>query len=283
MSSWAGLVASGVQWAAQLPGVQAGRLDAARSLLSVGDSSSLIAAAELVTESLGGREGGEYARWLRETVGSMNVEDSAVLEALIALGVPVATTNYDGLIEQASGWERLTWLDGAAMQRALQGDEEAVVHLHGHWRVARSVILGIRSYEELAVSGPAQGLQRAMGTMNSLLFVGVGDGASDPNFLALRMWLAATLPGSEYRHYRLCLSKEIGALSREHGPDERILPLGYGESHEELAGFLARLGAAPARGMERRVALGAPQRPCCRRDRSRSAEMTRLRSWLRGC
>jgi hypothetical protein len=225
-SSWAGLVSAGVQWVSQLPGVPAGRLDAARSLLSVGESSSLIAAAELVTESLGGRKGGEYGRWLRETVGSLQVEDSAVLDALIALGVPVATTNYDGLIEQASGWERVTWLDGAAMQRALQGDDQAVVHLHGHWRAPSSVILGIRSYEELASSGPAQALQRAMATMGSLLFVGVGDGASDPNFGALRKWLAATFPGSGYRHYRLCLNSEIEALSREHQPDERILPLG---------------------------------------------------------
>jgi hypothetical protein len=148
LSSWSELIASGVEFAARLPGVPPGRLEAARSLLGVGDSSGLISAAELVTESLGGREGGEYARWLRETVGSLELRDRSVPDALAALGVPLATTNYDELIEKACGWERVTWLEGAAMQRALQRDERAVVHLHGHWRTARSVILGVRSYEE---------------------------------------------------------------------------------------------------------------------------------------
>jgi tetratricopeptide (TPR) repeat protein len=264
LSSWSGLIASGLTCAAQLPGVQQGRLDAVRSLLDVGDSSALVSAAELVTEMLGGPEGGEYARWLQETVGSLALEDRSVPEALVALGVPVATTNYDDLIERASpGWERVTWLDGGgAMQRAMQGDEQAVVHLHGHWRAAHSVILGIRSYEELIKNGPTQSLQRAMATMNSLLFVGVGDGASDPNFGPLRRWLAATFPGSQYRHYRLCRNSEVEALSAEHAPQERIFPVGYGDRHEHLAGFLGDLAAAPrlrprAAGAENATGAGA--------------------------
>jgi tetratricopeptide (TPR) repeat protein len=247
LSSWSGLIASGLEHASQLPGAQQGRLDAVRSLLGVDDSGALVSAAELVTDALGGREGGEYARWLRETVGSLGLEDRSVPQALVALGVPVATTNYDDLIERASpGWERVTWLDGGgAMQPALQGDERAVVHLHGHWRSAHSVILGIRSYEELTKNGPTQSLQRAMATMNSLLFVGVGDGASDPNFGPLRKWLATTFPGSQYRHYRLCLNSEVEALSAEHGPEERIFPVGYGNRHEDLAGFLSDLATVP--------------------------------------
>lgn len=146
----------------------------------------MISAAELVTEALGGRDGGEYARWLHETVGALELQDSSVPDALGSLGIPVATTNYDGLIEQVTGWDRVTWRDGGAIQRALQGADRAVVHLHGHRRAARSVVLGIRSYEELAHNGATRALERGMSTMNSLLFVGVGDGASDPNLGALR-------------------------------------------------------------------------------------------------
>ncbi len=243
LSSWRGLIESGIERISQLPGVAPERVDAARTLLNAGDSGSFVLAAELVSESLGGRDDGEYARWLRETVGSLQLRDASVLEALVALGVPIATTNYDGLLEQVSGWERVTWRDGAAMQRALQGDERAVVHLHGHWRSPRSVILGVRSYDELEVSGLAQGLQRAMAAMSSLMFVGFGEGASDPNFLALRQWLAATLAGGEYRHYRLCLNGEVESLGEAHGMHERIVPLGYGDRHEDLAGFLR--GLAP--------------------------------------
>jgi len=259
LSSWSGLIASGLEHASQLLGVRQAQLNDARLPLDAGDSGALILAAELMTEALGGREGAEYARWLRETVGSLELEDPSVPEALVALGVPIATTNYDGLIERASGWERVTWLDGGgAMQWGLQGGEQAVVHLHGHWRVPHSVILGVRSYEELAKSGPAQGLQRAMATMNSLLFVGVGDGASDPNFGPLRKWLAATFPDSQYRHYRLCLNSEVEALSAEHSP-ERIFPVGYGDSHGDLAGFLGEL-ATVSRSSPRATGGGCPDR-----------------------
>ena len=124
LSSWSGLIDSGLEHAETLVGVEPGLLDAVRSLLGVGNSSALISAAELVTEMLGSRGGGEYARWLRETVGSLKLVDPAVPEALMSLGAPVATTNYDDLLREASSrWERVTWLDGSAVQRALQGDE----------------------------------------------------------------------------------------------------------------------------------------------------------------
>jgi tetratricopeptide (TPR) repeat protein len=252
LSSWSGLVASGIEHAQELGGVEQARLDAARLLLGVGDSSALISAAELVSEMLGGRDGGEYARWLQETVGSLELVDRSVPEALLALGAPVATTNYDDLIKKASpDLERVTWIEGGAVLRALQGDDRAVVHLHGHWREPRSVVLGVRSYEELGRNGPAQALQRAMATMGSLLFVGVGDGASDPNFGALRKWLVQTFPDNRYRHFRLCLNGEVEALGAEHDAGERVFPVGYGDSHDDLADFLR--GLAPAAGQLSRV------------------------------
>lgn len=205
-------------------------MQAARSLLAAGDVESLILAAEIVTQSLGGAGGGEMAAWLRETVGSFELLERAVPVALAGLGVPLATTNYDDLLERATGWERVTWRAGAGAQHALQDpDERVVVHLHGHWRETQSVILGVRSYERLGGDGPAQALQRAMATMSSLLFVGVGDGASDPNFAALRSWLASTFPGSEMRHFRLCLDDEVQELSASHRPEQRIVAVGYGQ------------------------------------------------------
>jgi tetratricopeptide (TPR) repeat protein len=214
-------------------------MQAARSLLAAGDVQSLIVAAEIVTQSLGGAGGGEMAAWLRETVGAFELREPAVPIALAGLGVPLATTNYDDLLEHATGWERVTWRAGAGAQHALQDPaERVVVHLHGHWREAQSVILGVRSYQQLADAGPAQAMQRAMATMSSLLLVGVGDGASDPNLAALRSWLADTFPGSEMRHFRLCLNEEVEGLSALHRPEERIVAVGYGDAHADLAGFL---------------------------------------------
>jgi tetratricopeptide (TPR) repeat protein len=250
-----------------LPGVAAERVRAARSLVAAGDSASLISAAEVVTDSLGGRHGGEYAKWLKATVGSLKVVDDSVIQAIVDLGVPIATTNYDGLIERVSGWERVTALDGAAMQRALQGEEQAIVHLHGHWRVPASVVLGVRSYEMLAGSAVLQSLQMAMAAMHSLLFIGVGDGASDPNVGALRRWMASTFPDSEFRHFRLCLDPEVGPLSTFHASEERIVPISYGTHHDELPAFLRTLSGvtsdvpAPPPRTERAPNPALPARP----------------------
>lgn len=110
------------------------------------------------------------------------------------------------------------------------------------------MILGVRSYEQLGSDGPAQALQRAMATMSSLVFVGVGDGASDPNIAALRSWLANTFPGSEMRHFRLCLNEEVERLSALHRPEERIVAVGYGDAHADLTGFPGDLVCANAAG-----------------------------------
>ncbi len=106
-----------------------------------------------------------------------------------------------------------------------------------------SVVLGIRSYEAVLGDAAAQGLQRAMASLRSLLFVGFGAGLEDPNFEALRAWLASTFPGSEYRHFRLCRDGEFTAVTAVHQREERILAVCYGAGHAALAPFLATLAS----------------------------------------
>lgn len=272
-STWTGLLESGIEWMAQLPGTRSALVEGTRSFLRAGTATSLILAAEAVTQALDDRAGGEYARWLRETVGQLAPEDPSVIEALVGLGVPIATTNYDSLIERVSGWERVTWREAAGMQRALQGDDDAVVHLHGHWRDPLSVVLGVKSYEELTASGVPQMLQRAIVAMASLLFVGMGMGLADPNFGPLRAWLATTFPGAEYRHYRLCLTDEVDELIELHAPEERILPVAYGDRHDQLGEFLRGLGSASAR-------TSVARRTDARGFTSTPAPSSRLEAWI---
>jgi hypothetical protein len=104
---------------------------------------------------------------------------------------------------------------------------------------------GIRSYQHVLGGASAQSIQQALAAMCSLVFVGMGDGAGDPNFKALRRWMVATFPDTEYRHFRLCLNSEVSALEREHAQGERIVPLGFGDGHEELITFLRDLGGDP--------------------------------------
>ena len=195
-----------------------------------------------------------------------------MLSALPALDLRFATTNYDGLIEQAlPGLEAVTWRDGEKVQQAIGGDRRAVVHLHGYWDEPESVVLGIRSYDAVMGSETAQALQRALVLTSSLLLVGVGAGLEDPNFEALRGWLAAVLPGSRYQHYRLVSESEVDDATRVHAIGENVRVVCYGATHADLAPFLESLAppaapvARPGSGVAHRRAVPGrlPPRPRC--------------------
>jgi hypothetical protein len=52
-----------------------------------------------------------------------------VLQALAGLGVPLATTNYDGLLEALTGRPVVTWRQSALFEQVLRGDHETILHL----------------------------------------------------------------------------------------------------------------------------------------------------------
>jgi hypothetical protein len=246
VASWTGLLEDGVArceglgW--PLPTGWGGRT---RAQIESGDVEELLLAAEAVTGRLGGREHGEYSRWLKETVGGLHASDLGVLEALQDLGGILATTNYDGLLEQVTRRPAVTWQDQARAQAVLRGDEQAIVHLHGYWQEPSSVVLGVRSYEQLLGAEHAQAMQQAMATMGTLLFVGFGAGLADPSFGALRAWMGRLFRSGQYRHFRLTTDGEVAALQAEHSQDERVFVLGCGPTHADLAPFLRQLAPAP--------------------------------------
>jgi len=222
----------------------------------------MISAAEAVTDELGGRKDGKYRRWLEDTVGALEVQDRSVLEAIAGLGLPIATTNYDGLLEAVTGWSPVTWKDPALVQKALREKPppKKILHLHGYWEQPESVVLGIRSYEDLLRDEAAQALQTAVGTLKSLIFIGCGAGLEDPNFGALLAWLGKCFSGSSFRHFRLCLDSELDDLRAQHGKaKDRVMPVAYGADHGELAGFLQDL--APPSASAPSLATTSPDAP----------------------
>ena len=122
----------------------------AREELDSKSPGSMLYPADKVTETLGGRNGREYRFWLRETVGSLEPTYPGVIEALVDIGAPILTTNYDGLLEAVGNLRPVTWRDDlAGSRRLLSGETRGVLHLHGFWDQPESVVLGIRSYDEV--------------------------------------------------------------------------------------------------------------------------------------
>jgi hypothetical protein len=240
-ASWQGMVLDGVRRCEELGLVPTEWSDRRRGDVASGDLDELLGAAELVARKLGAPRGGDYTRFLRETAGSLRICDSALPSALCALHVPLATTNYDGILEEISGLEPVTWRDLARVQRILSGDEKAILHLHGHWRDQESVVFGVRSYEDVLRNEGAQAVLRQLPLQYSLLFVGCGDGLRDPNFGSLLAWMRKVLPDTERRHFRLVRASEEAVLRPLHPPEGRIFLQRYGAEYEDLVPFLRSL------------------------------------------
>lgn len=254
-AGWIGLLRHGVQRIVELGWAPPGRwaeracesLDEAQR--GEGDVNTLLGVAEDITQYLGAPDNGEWGRWLENTVGSLKATEAGkeVLAAIAGLGVPIATTNYDGLLESATGDPPVTWEETGAVVKFLNREQAGVLHLHGSWKKPGSVVLGIRDYQRVLGAGTAQHVQRVLPTVHSLLYIGCGAGLSDPNFGKLREWIGETLRTAHHRHFRLAREgPELEAVRKEHDRDERTFALAYGSAFEHLAPFLRELASAAA-------------------------------------
>jgi tetratricopeptide (TPR) repeat protein len=269
-ASWKGLLESGVEYCRALDHTldQAWEESVKRDIHSP-RMEDLLSAAERISSILGAPGGGEYRSWLRSTIGQLQATDRRVLRALRDLQVPLTTTNYDGLLEEETGLPPITWRDGPRVVDWLQGEEDGILHWHGFWRDAESVVLGIRANQEIINDARTQAAIRALLATKVLLFVGFGAGLGDPNFTRLRKWMADFLAGARTCHYRLALRQELHDVEAEHAPDERIKVIEFGERFDDLAGFLQDLCPPRAKPpVDRTVqpaapSLRIPPRPPC--------------------
>ncbi|WAS96399.1 SIR2 family NAD-dependent protein deacylase [Nannocystis punicea] len=252
MASWDGLIRSGLERAHALGKFPAEELADYKKQLDHTRHGALIHVASVVEDTLGAPDQGEFRRWLRETVGTFvsNLRDRSVLDAIAdhqKRGVLLATTNYDLLLEHVTGLSEVTWRDLPGIDRTLrERDDPQVIHLHGAWRRPESVVLGIKSYEDVCRDPYAQRLLAALRTDRTFVFIGCGAGLTDPNLGAFLKWTATVFAGSEARHYRLCRDSEVEAVRGEHPDGQRIFPLSYGPKHADLAPFLLSLLPSPA-------------------------------------
>ena len=242
LASWTGLLHHGVtyceQWVkADLP---RGWAKAVRAEINVGDCGSLIGAGTKIEEKLKAPEG-LYITWLQSSVGALKIVDDSVLAAIATLGLPIATTNYDRLLETITSQPAVNWTQRHKVQPILRGDAKGIIHLHGDWDDPKSVVLGHRTYAAVERDPHAQAILREIFASRTVLLVGFGGGLSDPNFGPLLKWVAEAFASSTYPHFLLCLEKDLKSLKLDHP----IQPLDYGKTHADLAPFLRSL--APSR------------------------------------
>lgn len=257
-ASWSGLIKAGLRYCAETdPALPLGWADQeSRSLDSAaasGDPARLIAIATTVEHRLGGadRSAGDWRAWLERTIGRLEVADDSIVEALHALGRGrLATCNYDDVLAR-DGHPPVPWTDIPEVIRVLMRDDDGIVHLHGHWKTPRSVVLGYCAYSDVLEHQAAQALQRALASLASFVFVGFGAGLEDPNFGALLDWMGETFPERGAHHFRLVRDDEVGRVQASGGKN-RIAVLGYGSTHAALVEFLRTLAVDAGLSRDRR-------------------------------
>jgi hypothetical protein len=253
-SSWAGLIENGIQRS-----VDEGVRDIDWAARALGDVKSgilpdMIVAAEKVTAALQDKPG-LYGAWLEDTIGSLECKDSTLPDELARLagsGALIVTTNYDDILAEAAGLPVLTEADGTVeLRKVVKRQKSAVVHLHGHWEKPATVVFGTGSYSRIADSVTVKTFMTTLLYADTMVFVGVGDGLSDPNFEGLRGWCALILGSSGDPHYRLARKADMATSASQHEASENINVVSYGADFSELAPFLASISApVPTRGSQ---------------------------------
>lgn len=237
-STWHGLLTSGIGFAQASRKLDEDTADLFRGVLDEGATSDdyLDIADELVA-SLGGKESGDFLEWLVRDVGNLRIQDDRVLQAILNLNLPIITTNYDRLLEQAGNRDYVTWTRSPLFQQVVAGTSNAIGHLHGYYTDPPSIVLTRDSYSLFLRDEYVQALRHAMSAINIVVYVGFGEGISDPNFSSLRAWVQDTMPTQSLKHYRLCRQSELERLQDEHR-NEIIVPVPYGSEYTDLGAFL---------------------------------------------
>ncbi|HXH37940.1 MAG TPA: SIR2 family protein, partial [Thermoanaerobaculia bacterium] len=246
-ASWTGLLRHAIDYARSLGLMTEPVANLTRQQIESGDLDLLLGAAQTVRVKLGN----DFRAWLQDSVGKLTVKHAEVVDALHAVGMTLATTNYDHLL----GGPAIPWTDAAAVEEVLRGRRKGVIHLHGDYEHPESVILDLRSYAQVVSSRHANAILSAVRTLKTLVFVGCGDGLADPHFDEFFRWTEDALADSPFRHFILCRAKDVDELRRKHPPERKLYPLPYGAGYEELSLFLRSLAPeneepAPAKPSE---------------------------------
>jgi tetratricopeptide (TPR) repeat protein len=243
--TWAALIESGITRVVGLDEDEEDWASYSRSRLKKNKVSDWIKVADEVTERLGGCGNAEFGDWIETSVGHLKTSSCRLLEAIKWLGCPVATTNYDDILASDLGVPPITWDDPEQVHRLLLGSLSGVLHLHGHWRKPKTVILGSSSYEALNADRKKTVLSEFAALDRSLVYVGCSaDGLSDPDFTHLAAFMTdwqETAP----RSYWLVRSDQRADAKEMLGVDNpRLFPIAFGADYTELPPFLKKLGAS---------------------------------------
>jgi hypothetical protein len=252
LATWSGLVAFGLQRCVDVERISRERAAALQARARTSVANTVIVCQEIEAAL---RRAGEWERFWFDFNRSLRVVDGSVGRALAGLRVPLITTNYDSLLEQATGRRSVTWHHPEQIERVMSGYVDDVVHVHGVHDQPDTLVFGRDGYRKYQADGRVRATLQALQVLRPHVYIGCGGGLKDPYFRRHFGWLRATIGSSSLRHFRLCTESEKAELRLTH-PSDRLMLVSYGRTHADLPGFLERLAPRPARERHRLVAVG---------------------------
>lgn len=248
--TWKGLLLDGLSHCKDIDPDSSTMIDALTTSLSGKPKAKdfLRAATEIETTM---KDSGRYTAWLNDCLEGLKPTRPELIDAMGTVGAPILTTNYDTLIARTLGRDAVAWTNADQLGKVARGETRQILHLHGVYNQADSVVLGWPSYTKVADHTPSALLKHAIGLMKSFVFIGCGvDGLTDPDLGPFFKTYGAIFGTG--RHFRICHKDEAAATP--HG----IKAVTY-DDHGKLAELLRGL-APPAK------AVAAP-RPAYRLER----------------
>lgn len=231
-STWVGLLKNGIQYCFDnnISGCNQTWFETMNMLLILNDVNQWIHVAETITQKL--IEASRYKTWIKKTVGELPILKKDLIEHLGKLNLPIFTTNYDDLVKNILNKSTIHEADIDKIGEVLKFERDSIVHLHGHWDFANTLIFGTKSYLNILQDNDFQSQMKSLMMSKHIIFVGFGSGLYDPNFGPLMEWSKSL--NSEHHHYKLVKNSEINSTNL----DPKVQNVGYGDNHDDLVPFL---------------------------------------------
>lgn len=247
VASWQGLIYHGIHRCRSLGLITAERAEQLKKVVEWNDVDDLIHVAESVTKTLRAESPGTYQKWLNETVGKLKVKAPQLIQALDRICKLLSTLNYDTLPEKVLQRVSVRWNEPHRVSLAVNGqkveaagiDRDTIIHLHGCWDDAESVVFGSTSYQAVGTHSHAQAVQQLFAVGYTMMFVGCGETLADPNFSKFVPVVTKILGETAKVHYVLCLEEDVEKWKAKKIP--WLHPVSYGKKHDDLVPFLESL------------------------------------------
>ena len=185
--TWSGLIKKGIDFLKEVD-PQRGALHESvfRALTSpTSNTSNYLILGEYLENHINAAGGG-FPKWIQSQFKSLHLKDKTLVKAIDDLQLPIITTNYDGILEQATFRSTCTLRNLgdfiSEMRRSAHSIRPTVFHVHGYYGDPDTVVFGSSSYERILNNDILQNFERSISVFKALIFIGTGAGLYDPHF-----------------------------------------------------------------------------------------------------